>query len=183
MGKQKTDRFEDFQALIERTDKENPDPRDLKLMERHLDENLALVNANDISQHAFAKAVESCATSALMKEIYQRKIEENRHGLGYQMASPIERMLIDQVVLCWFRLNSLEMIHASRTFESHSAEHGLYWDKRLNAAQRRFIKACETLTKVQKCIAEAELRIMQARAKRSHGAVLATKLLKDLTTD
>ena len=171
----------DVLALIKRTDKENPKPEDLTAIKKHLDEDNLLVKLNTIGKRAFSRAVETCTNSALMQEVYRRDIEEKRKELGIEFAMPIEKILIDQVVLCWFRLNQIEMIHASKQAESHTLENGIYWDKKLNSAQRRLLKAMETLAKVQKHLSEAKLRDEQANLSRKKGTVLATKLLKDLT--
>ena len=175
--------FEDLQALIKATDKENPKPEDLSAMQKYLDGNDALVQVNSISQKAFERAVEISSSSALIREMFNRQIKEKQKDLGIETATPIEKILIDQVVLCWFRLNNMEILHASKTHEGHSTETGLYWEKRLNSAQRRLLKATETLTKVQKHLAEADLRQQQARNSRGKSAVLANKLLKDLTNE
>jgi hypothetical protein len=71
-----------------------------------------------------------------MREIYRRQIADKRKGLGFETASPIEQILMDQIVLCWFRLNHFEMIHANKTAESHTLASGIYWDKKLSSAQR-----------------------------------------------
>lgn len=173
--------FENLQALIKATDKENPKPEDLKAMRKHLNENSMLVRLNDFSELAFKRVIENSTKSALMKELLERQIEEKRESFGYQTATIFERMLIDQVILCHLRLSNLEMIHTSKLNENHSTETGLYWDKRLNSAQRRFTKACETLAKVQKHLSEAKLREQQAQNNRGKGAVLANRLLKELT--
>ncbi len=104
-----------------------------------------------------------------------------RDNLGWSAASEIERILIEQICLNWLRLNLLESIHFIKTTGSHSSEHGIYWEKRLSGAQRRYLRACESLAKVRKLLAEAELKEQQARNKRSKSTVMATKLLKDLT--
>jgi hypothetical protein len=120
--------------------------------------------------------------SFLSKESYTRKLAFMRDNLGWQNSSELEKILIEQVCLNWLRLNLMESVHNERTYEKHSTETGLYWDKRLNSAQRRYLKACETLAKVRKLLADAELKEAQAQNKRSKGAVLANKLLKDLTS-
>lgn len=173
--------FENLQALIEATDKENPKPEDLSAMQKYLNDNAAFVTVNSISRKAFERAVEVSSSSALMREMFNRQIKEKRKDLGIEAASPVEKILIDQVVLCWFRLNNLEILHAVKTHEGHSVETGLYWEKRLNSAQRRLLKATETLTKVQKHLSEANLREQQARNSRGKSAILANKLLKDLS--
>jgi hypothetical protein len=178
--KEKTS-FEEMQALIKKTDKENPNPEDLKAMKKLLDENSTLVRLNEFSELAFTRVIESVTKSALMKELLERQIKEKRGSFGYETATIFEQMLIDQVILCHLRLTNTETLHTSKLDGSHSLAHGLYWDKRLNSAQRRFTKACETLAKVQKHLAEANLREQQAQNSRGKGAMLANKLLKDLT--
>lgn len=186
MEKVKEDRkteseHEQLMGLIKRTDKENPKPEDLAEMRKLLDENDGLVKINNITKKVFDRAVQICSKSELVRELFSRQIKEKRKELGIETALPIERILIDQVVICWFRLNQMELIHTDKTYESHSTETGLYWEKRLSGAQRRFIKACETLAKVQKHLAEANLREQQAQISRGKVAVLANKILKDLT--
>lgn len=174
-------KFQNLEALIKRTDKENPNDEDLAEMKRHLDENFQLIKLNEMSGRVFEKAIEVFTTSALMREIYRRQINEKRSSLGFETASPIEQILIDQVVICWFRNCNIEMIHARHQATSHTFASGNYWDKKLSSAQRRMLKACETLTKVQKHLAEANRREQQAQHSRRKGAILANKLLKDLT--
>jgi hypothetical protein len=182
MEKQKDNsEFENLQALVNRTDKENPKPEDLAEIKKLLNADSRLVEMNEITALAFERAIKITTSSALMKELFKRQIEEKRRALGYENASQIEQMLIDQVVLCWFRLNNMEMIHASKSYESHNTETGLYWEKRLTGAQRRFTRACETLAKIKKHLSEAELRELQAQNSRKKSTILASKLLKDLT--
>jgi hypothetical protein len=181
MEEKKENEFAEIQALISRTDKENPKPEDLVLMKKILNEDSTLVRINEFAELANKRFIESVSKSALMRELLERQIKEKRESFDYKTANIVVRMLIDQVILCQLRLNHTETLHISKLDESHSAEHGLYWDKRLNSAQRRFLKACETLAKVQKHLSEADLRKQQEQNSRGKGAVLANKLLKDLT--
>jgi hypothetical protein len=102
-----------------------------------------------VAQHA--------ANSAFIKECEERKLDEMRVELGYEGASPTEKMLIEQVLICWFRLHTLESVHSVKTTESHSSETGLYWDRRLSTAQRRFTRTCESLAKVRKLMSHTRL--------------------------
>ncbi|MBS1796789.1 MAG: hypothetical protein JSS81_23365 [Acidobacteria bacterium] len=179
----KKNEHEELMALIERTDKENPNPDDLKQLRAHLNNNSALVQLNELSEQAFKRVIENFTNSALMRELLNRQVEEKREAFGYKTATIFEQMLIDQVILCHIRLNNIELTHTARleAVGSHTHASGLYWDKRLSSAQRRFTRACEALAKVRKLLAEAELKEQQARNKRSQSAILATKILKDLT--
>lgn len=76
--------------------------------------------------------------------IKQMKIEH-----GYQDASPLEKMLIEQVLVCWMRLYWVECIFTN-AMGKLSIQQGIYWEKRLSANQRRFLRACETLARVRR---------------------------------
>lgn len=104
-----------------------------------------------------------------------------RDKLGWNNSSQLEKIIIEQVCLNWLRLNALELTHDQKTRESHTLAVGEHWDKLLTQAQRRYLRACESLAKVRKLLAEAELKEQQARNKRSKSATVANKLLKDLT--
>jgi hypothetical protein len=75
---------------------------------------------------------------------------EVQKDLGAETASPLESLLIQQVVLCWLRLNVLEIHYTIMLGDNHQIATGLYYEKRLTAAQKRFTRACETLAKVRK---------------------------------
>jgi hypothetical protein len=94
--------------------------------------------------------------SALVIESIKAGAESMKEEFGYQESGPLERMLIDQVVVCWLRLNLLERTHWNKLLESHTTETGLYWDRRLSTAQRRFTRASESLAKVRKLISETQ---------------------------
>jgi hypothetical protein len=80
----------------------------------------------------------------------QQTAKNRRNDLGYAEASPMERMLIDAVVLAWLRYTQVERAAANTWGDSHSLTSGAYWDKRLSAAQRRYLRAIETLARVRR---------------------------------
>jgi len=59
-------------------------------------------------------------------------------------------LLIQQVTLCWLNLNLTEYRHINIMKQSITFTLGLYWEKRLTMAQRRFTKACESLARVRR---------------------------------
>lgn len=123
-----------------------------------------------------------CSASYGAKESFRKKLAAMRDNLGWGNSSEIEKILIEQVCLNWLRLNVLEELHQTKTSASHNAETGLYWDKRLNSAQRRYLRACESLAKVRKLLAEAELREQQVRNKQSTSTLIAQQILKNATS-
>ncbi len=61
-------------------------------------------------------------------------------------------MLIKQVGLCWLRLSSVELKHAVNTSGSSSISQAGYWDRTLSAAQRRYLRAIETLARLRRLL-------------------------------
>lgn len=123
-----------------------------------------------------------CSNSYGAQQAFRKKLAAMRDNLGWATASEIEKILIEQVCLNWLRLNLLESLHLSKTTENHNIETGLYWDKRLTAAQRRYLRVCESLAKVRKLTAEAESREQQARNKRGKSMTIADQVRKTLTS-
>ena len=70
--------------------------------------------------------------------------------MGYDASPPLERLLIEQIVVCHLNLYVLEINSAGKLCASHTTEAGLYWDRRLTSAQRRFTRAVTALAKVRK---------------------------------
>jgi len=85
-----------------------------------------------------------------MRECWRQRLKAMRNDLGYAESSPLERLLIQQVRLCWPNLNLTEYRHTNVMKQSISFACGLYWEKRLTAAQRCFTRACETLARVKR---------------------------------
>jgi hypothetical protein len=167
--------------LISRTNKENPKPEDLALIRRKLDEDDALVKANEFGERAITVVMGTYTASALTRELYTRQVEDKRKELGYASASVMERMLINQVILCHLRMTTMEGFHAEKVRQTHSTETGYYWDRMLTTYQRRFQKACESLAKVRKLLAEANLHDQRARAARTSATKKSIDILKTMT--
>jgi hypothetical protein len=90
-----------------------------------------------------------------MRECWRQRLQEMRVDLGYTESPALERLLIQQVTLCWLNLNLIEYRLTNVMKQSISFACGLYWEKRLTVAQRRFTRACETLTRVRKLSRDA----------------------------
>ena len=84
-----------------------------------------------------------------MRECWRQRLQAMRADLGYANSPALERLL-QQVTLCWLNLNLTEYRLTNVMKQSISFACGLYWEKRLSAAQKRFTRACETLARVRK---------------------------------
>lgn len=120
--------------------------------------------------------------SFLAAEKTKNELKKMRDALGWETGGEIERLLIEQICINHLRVTLLEKHHALKTVESHTTETGLYWEKRLDSAHRRYMRTVETFAKVKKYLAEANLRDAQARGKRAKATNAAADLLKKLTS-
>jgi hypothetical protein len=66
------------------------------------------------------------------------------------MPPPLERLLIEQVVLCWLHFNLLDLEYTNIMSASISASTADHSERRLSAAQRRYLRACEALARIRK---------------------------------
>jgi hypothetical protein len=95
----------DIDAIIARTDKENPKPADIAAMNAFLDteSGLATVKANEPTRATIHAFINNYFDSELKRETQRRNLDLRREELHYANESAIVRMLIDQVLLCHMR--------------------------------------------------------------------------------
>jgi hypothetical protein len=84
-----------------------------------------------------------------VRECWRAQLEDIRKRLAGEEASEVESLLARHAALCWLRLAQVEVKHSAFTSGEHTLTSGAYWDKRLSMAQRRFVKACESLERVR----------------------------------
>jgi len=146
------DRYDTLRELVKNTNKEKPRAEDLVALRRFFDDvpevwhstgNMATRTLDHLIRTYYQQ-------SAYVRECVSRRVEELREQLGYQESPTLERILIEQILVCWVNLYVLEINSATKLCESHSKETGLYWDRRLTGAQRRFRRASECLARIRK---------------------------------
>jgi len=79
-----------------------------------------------------------------------RSFEIQINELGYVGAPILEQLLIQDATLSWLKLSIIELQYSTVMKQSITLTLGIFWEKRLSAAQRRFTRACETLARVRK---------------------------------
>ena len=94
--------------------------------------------------------VENIKGSKAVKQSIRYTMKAMRDEMNYDLASPLEQLLIEQVILGWL---GYYVTHWS--FESISSNNAPmrmveHWEKRLNGAQRRYLRAIESLNKIRK---------------------------------
>lgn len=139
--------------LLAKTNKEHPAPSDVKALSDLLNGNASLELWRSVASAghmAELTVLENATAVAGLKECWKHRLQVLKKELGSQGAPILEQLLIQQAALCWLKLNLLELRYSSVMKQSITLTLGVYWEKRLTAAQRRFARACESLARVRK---------------------------------
>ena len=104
-----------------------------------------------LSQQAEFLLMGSYQKSASTKAALQIGLDEMRREMGIDTAPALERMVIEQVCLSWLRLGLVEGQEAGaiKRGDASQIEH---WNRTLSAAQRRHLRAVETLARVRRLL-------------------------------
>lgn len=150
-----------FIELAHKTNKEKPRPADVEELRRMLSEHQGLELWRSISGIAQATELIMLSNDASLtdavRECWRERLKQVRRDLGFDAAPEAEKLLIAHVVLCWLRLNLVERSYTAHTIGNHSMREGLYWERQLSAAQKRYARAVETLAKVRTLTAATRL--------------------------
>ena len=142
-----------FHALLEKTNTEQPSPKDVKALSDLLSGNKKLELWRDVMSAghlAEIMVIQNARATAGLKECWKHRLQVLKKDLGYDDAPLLEKLLIQQAALCWLKLNLVELSYSNTMVQSITLTLGMYREKRLSAAQRRFTRACETLARVRK---------------------------------
>ncbi len=89
-------------------------------------------------------------SSPLVKEGCRLKMAEIKMGLGYESAPELERLLIDEIAMCWLRIGEAEAMYSQIMSGTHDADKAMYAERRLSACHARYTRSCESLARVRR---------------------------------
>lgn len=104
----------------------------------------------DLNLQTENNLIEKLTDQAVVKAALRQGAHELRENLGQHEAPALERLLIDQVILCWLNLNQIQRAYDHKMEQALTLTVGVYWEKRLTMAQTRYTKAIEMLAKVRR---------------------------------
>ena len=104
----------------------------------------------DMAGSAIEVVIRQMKTSEGNRALMHERLERLRKSLGGAEASQIERLLIDQVVICYLRMNLTDQSYENAMRNGGSFAAGSYWERKLSTVQYRYLRAIETLARVRK---------------------------------
>lgn len=128
----------------------DPDPTDIHRFRRLIFKNPALLSrlqtmAQDLRFSLLQKITGGTTQARIMAED-----DEFCKEMGYRYATPMERLLIDQILSTRIHLMHAEMVFNQKMTESLTFAASTYWQNFLSNAQRRHQRAIETLARVRR---------------------------------
>lgn len=133
-------------ALLARIDKGKPRPDDLDTLQALFEEipgvHQALASLVLINERALLEKLTNRPTTQLGIRVNCNQL---RRDLGYEASPMLEQLIIDEIVACWLYL---QWTRYQLTGDGGSLVS--FWEKRVSAAQQRFLRASESLGKVRK---------------------------------
>ena len=143
----------ELMRLTKAVDKKKPDPNAVAELHRYLDAMPDLCIAlGDTTIHLQNRLVDRLAPPPVQQIALRRRTVAVRDGLGGRGATQLEQLLIDHAVLGWLRLQDVEWDYSSAMERPLSPAQADFWDRHLAAAQRRFVRALETLARVRRLL-------------------------------
>ncbi|HUE80768.1 MAG TPA: hypothetical protein VMM84_01560 [Pyrinomonadaceae bacterium] len=106
---------QEFHVLLVKANKEDPKPADVKalsdLLYRNKDMKLwdTILGMGALAEHTALEAVLGTNRGQGSRMCWKQRLEALRSDLGHASASPLERLIIQQVTLCWLNLNAVRV--------------------------------------------------------------------------
>jgi hypothetical protein len=94
-------------------------------------------------------------SSSLVRSGCSAEMEQIKADLGYDGAPILERLLIDEVAVCWLRMGEAEAIYSQIMSQVHTYDKAQYAEKRLTACMKRYTHICESLARMRRDIIPA----------------------------
>lgn len=151
---------EEVYDLLSRTNKQKPARKDVEALRKALHEYPGLWRKyGDLARLTQHQIIAKSEATQAVSESLNRGVSEMREEMGFQTASPLERLLIEQVVLTWLHFYKTQYSYDEHLRLSLPTKHRDFWDRHLNAAQRRFLRSLETLARVRKMSRRGQIQI------------------------
>lgn len=140
-----------WHALIKKIDVPKPAPKDLEAFRALLDKLPEAWRAvGDLAIQVSFGLVRELNGPAHYREAIEHGLMELSRTLGYDEAPALERLLVDQVVLCWLRMYIAEEWYSQKQKQGGTIAVMEHAERMLTMTQRRYLRAIEALARVRK---------------------------------
>lgn len=142
----------ELRALVAQVDKKKPAAADVRALRAFFDEHPGIWRiTGDLAEQANLNMIETMQAPKSMKASLMVGLNEMAAELTQPGDGALEKLIIGQIVGCWLRLSFVEYTYGRGTAEGNfTIPQGAYWEKRVSSAQRRYLRAIESLARVRR---------------------------------
>lgn len=142
----------ELRSLVGAVDQAKPDAGAVGALRRFLADNPDLWrNVGDLAEQANLNMIELMSAPTAMKESLKFGLSAMAANLTQPGDGELERLIIRQIVGSWLRLSYVEYVVGHNTVEGNfTLNQADFWERRQSAAQRRYLRAIETLARVRR---------------------------------
>jgi hypothetical protein len=141
----------EFVDLVNRCLIDEPEKTDLNALKKQLNERPEMWQlVYDFTYMVRSKLMEKISSQEVVQIGIRANILEMKNDFEYRNSPMVERLLIDNVINCWLRYQWVEFTAALKMGKAVTIREIQFWEKRLSATQRRYLRAVETLARVRK---------------------------------
>lgn len=154
--------YDRFKYLYKRVNKTNPKKEDVLALRSYMVQHPSIIkDINHLPKLVMEEFIELLYPKKSTQEIILAQIEKYKQEYRYDSMPPDQRMLVDNILLCWLRLNYAE--GCLNHYYQFGAEFGdfTFWDSRVSSAQSRLTRAVETLNRIKKYHINFQVNIAQ----------------------
>ncbi len=146
------DVLDTFSAVMQRANVKEPSENDRAVLDSLLGDFPMLWDiAGDIMAKAADKLISRMSNTYSIEASVRKGWQELPKQLAHPNDGPLERLLVQQVVLCWLQMGYIEYQYNSLLPQGDTTlPSANFWERRLSAAQRRYLRAIETLARVRR---------------------------------
>jgi hypothetical protein len=134
--------------------KKRPTPDEVRRFRALLNEHTRLARVfGDQAEMARLAMLPSSDAHPIIRTAIDARCTALAHDLGREGATEIERLLIDEVVLCWLDHFRLEMHYGQQVERGELTTNMLeQWERILTSKQARYLRSIETLARVRRLL-------------------------------
>ena len=86
------------------------------------------------------------------REILLRQLQALKEEVGGPTSTPLERLLVDRIALCWLQMQQADLLAARQV-----SQRAAWVEQRQDRAQARFLAAIKALAQVRKLLTPGPL--------------------------
>jgi len=156
------DTVERLKELVEKAAKgdKNPLPEIRKILKESPELSWQLMDVGRVAEWRYTEMMLKEEDFG-KKEVLKAQLATMREEIAGDNPSPLERLLVERIVLTWLQIQLFEDLYASSMPKSMTIAQGNYKQKMIDQAHRRYLSAIRTLAQIRKLGPAVQINIAE----------------------